>query len=132
MFIATRITNGIVAVLALLTSIMLYFGGGGLAMIPAAIQLALVALFFVCDVIFRKKVAKSDILFTSLWTLLFSLAFFEGTMRFSTMFTEPKYAEPLGGPVVVGLMLILIYGVPLFLNSIYLVRLLKQKKIQAQ
>lgn len=131
MFTATRITNGIISVLALFVGLMLFFGGD-LAMRPASLGLALVAVFFLGDVILRKKESVNDIIFSALWTLLFALALFEGMMLFSVMYTEPMYAEPLGGLVFVSLMITLIYGVPLLLNSIYLVRLLKQRKIQAE
>jgi hypothetical protein len=130
MFVATRIANGVVALLALLISLMLLLGGGS-AMRPASILLALVAVFFLIDVIWRKKVSTGDTVFTTLWTLLFAYAIFEGMIRFSVMYTEPMYAEPLGGVALVGVVMSLIYGVPFLLNSIYLFRLLKQKKSPA-
>lgn len=122
MFITTRVANGIVALLALLVSIMLLFGGG-LAMRMASVQLALVPLFFLGDLIWRKKNSSGDMIFAIAWTLFFSYALYIG-VRMLSMDTPPP---ELGGNFF-SITVVIIYGVPFLLNGIHLVRLLKQKK----
>jgi hypothetical protein len=122
MFVTTRIANGIVALLALLISIMLLFGGG-LAMRMVSIQLALVPLFFSGDLIWRKKNSSGDMIFAVLWTVFFSYALFI-CGRMLLMDNPP---QELGGNFF-NITAVVMYGIPFFLNSIYLVRLLKQKK----
>jgi hypothetical protein len=127
MFIASRIANGIVALLALLTSVMLFFGAD-LAMRPASITLTLIFVFFLCDLILRKEGFTSDIVFTTLWTLLFSYSIYDLMGMFLSIKANPMYYEPLGAAMVFGLTACLINGVPFLLNSIHLIRLLKQRK----
>jgi hypothetical protein len=123
MFVTTRIANGIVALLALCISIMLLFGGG-FAMRVASIGLALVPLFFLGDIIFRRKNSSGDMIFTTVWTLFFLGGLFSLVVKMLSRGTFPPLE--IGGPL-----LIIMYGLPLLLNTIYLFRLLKQKKIPA-
>jgi hypothetical protein len=126
MFLATRIVNGIIAVLALLMGTMLYFDGG-LVMRLVAYQFLLVFALFVADLLFRKKNLFSDIVFSTIWSIVFSFYFVVMAMRFSL-----DIPEEIGGPILYCVLVALMCGVPLILNATHLFQNLPPQKSEVR
>lgn len=127
MFSATRITNGLIALFALLISAM-FFLMGGEAMRTAAMFLALVPALFLLDLLLRKKHKKSDLAFAGAWTLLSLYNMLDVILALSSAESMPP---ELGGTPFFDAVFCIIFGTPLLLNSIYLVRLYRQQRPHA-
>ncbi len=127
MFIATRVTNGVIALFALLISA-LFFLMGSEAMRTAAIFLALVPVFFLLDLLFRKKSMKSDMVFAGIWTSLFAYNVIDATLGIAS---APHVPPELGGTLIFSAILYALFGTPLLLNGIYLVRLYRRQRQEA-
>ncbi len=117
MFIATRIVNGVVALLALvLAGYMFSWVPQSHALRETGTQTLLVAVFFVADLIFRKKGLFSDMCFTSLWAGFFLCMFVIGMTRLWL----GNVTEGEGGLTYFGIVMSIFIAIPLLLNSTYL------------
>lgn len=127
MFTATRIMNGIVAALLLVVSSFLVLGTvTATVMWWTGAQLALVPLLYVFDLFYRRRNSQGDMTCSIAWTFIFLIA----TLRSVTGFSRDIPPE-IGGPSY-ALTAIILCVLPLFLNGTYLVRLIRQKQINAQ
>lgn len=124
MFLATRIVNGLVALLSLFMVLLLLPA----LELPTAMGMIIVfgsvALLYLLDLIFRRKNTKGDVGFAVVWTLFFTYAVYRGLLVLATNMPE-KTAED---PIYLYGTFITVYVVPCILNSIYLGRLIFQKR----
>jgi hypothetical protein len=125
MFLTTRIVNGLLSALALLVVGVFFFST---AMRTGTIVCGLVVVFYIIDLIFRKKSTKADLVFAALWTLAFLLGTFYGLQTISAgMPPEEIFDHFLVYATFIGM-----YAAPFLLNGIYLLRLYLQKRSAAQ
>lgn len=125
MYLAMRTINGIIATLAgLLASLfLLTFGTSSGTLNTMVLQFGSVGMLFALDLLLRKREQMSDVLFSALWTTIWGYASFKGLRTLSYENVPPE----LGGQLVFGAMVLVLYVLPPVLNGTYLSRLLLHK-----
>ncbi len=117
MFIAIRMVNGVVALLALVLAAYVFsWAPQSVALQETGVRLSVVVLFFIADLTFRKKNQFSDKFFAATWTLFFSWLFFLGIQKLWL----GDISEGEGGTMYFSVVVSIFTAVPLLLNSTYL------------
>lgn len=121
MFLATRIVNGLVAVLMIFAiKEMIFYGFSS----DAGVPIMLVCLY-VLDLILRRKRGRWDGIFATVWTLLFAFPVYRSLPMF---FFHPNIPEGLSDPTLFLYGTSVVVSIPFFLNGIYLLRMLFKKE----
>lgn len=124
MFVATRIANGLIALLALFMAFLFLTALPSPTAMIMIVTFGAVALLYVCDLIFRRKNTRSDTVFATLWSLIFVYA----VSRAVLVLTAGMPEEITGDPAALYGTFVTVYLVPFLLNGTYLWRLFFQKK----
>lgn len=119
MFAVTRFLNGCIALVAALFCVMIFYEGGASAMGIMKI-LGAVAIFYVVDLVLRRKETLISVGFTLVWLVIYFLGFIKVS-------SVPPRNEP--DLMLVSFLLTFILGTSLFFNFILLIaELYKFKK----
>lgn len=124
MFVATRIVNGLVAVLALFMAFLLLPALPSPTAMMMIIVFGSVVLLYVFDLLTRRKDTKADTVFAALWTLIFTYSVYRSLLVLTAGIPE----EMAGDPTTLYGTFITVYVMPCILNSMYLGRLLFRKR----
>lgn len=127
MFVATRIVNGLVAMLALFMAFLLLPALPSATAMLMIVVFGFVALLYVFDLLLRRKNTKVDTVFATLWTLIFLYAVYRSVLVLTAGIPE----EMAGDTTTLYGTLITVYVMPFVLNGIYLLRLFSQKESTA-
>jgi hypothetical protein len=118
MFLASRVANGIVSVLAFFLAIAILLSGqpdtGSLV-----VGMGLIPLTYLLDCVFRKRGQRVDRFFAISWTAWFALGLYVGIRMLAGSFPDS-----VGGPLVFGMTLGILCGIPFLINGVYVLRLI--------